>query len=62
MTTHVFPVTCCVCGGEGTGTAQTAISEWKGAFIHHKDPRVCAKNIRKREAEREKKKKENVQG
>jgi hypothetical protein len=42
MRIHTFTLTCDVCGGEGTGTIQTAGAAWDARnTVSHHDPRVC---------------------
>lgn len=46
---HQFPVTCGLCGEAGVGTIETSASSWiQGTVIEHTDPRICAKNLRKK--------------
>lgn len=54
MNPYQFPVTCDVCGGEGVGTIQTAGAAWLAdSQIRHRDPRVCAENLRQQRKELE---------
>lgn len=42
MKIHTMPVTCDVCGGNGTGDIRTAAAAWSPhSTISHRDPRVC---------------------
>lgn len=46
---HSFRVTCSLCGEEGGGTISTSASSWiQGTVIEHQDPRVCARNLRRK--------------
>lgn len=50
MNPYVFTVTCDVCGGEGDATARTNAAAYRtDSFISHRDPRVCADVIARRE-------------
>ena len=44
MKTEQFIVKCQVCGGSGVGDVRCL--GWHG-FVSHKDPRVCAANLKR---------------
>ena len=46
MNPYKFKVSCSVCGGEGLGTLEAL--RWDGSLKHHKDPRVCIENLKKK--------------
>lgn len=49
MRIPTFPVTCQVCGEIGYGNINCSVAEWNvNSFISHKDPRVCAANIQRK--------------
>lgn len=56
MRIYTETATCSVCGEDGAATIRTASAEWLGAFISHKDPRVCADNLARKKREEEKRK------
>lgn len=41
------PITCEVCGEEGHALTGTGYKAWLGGKFYHKDPRVCADNLRR---------------
>lgn len=46
---HCIPVTCTVCGEPGVGTIETSGASWiKGNVIEHRDPKVCANNLKRK--------------
>lgn len=44
-----MPVTCTVCGEAGFGTLMTSSAAWiRGTLIEHTDPKVCARNLKRK--------------
>jgi hypothetical protein len=52
MNTELFHICCEVCGGTDLGSAQVFRFQWTGGFVSHKDPRICADILKKKEEEK----------
>jgi len=49
MSIYVCEAICDVCGEPGAATLRTATVAWMpGSFVSHKDPRVCAENLKEK--------------
>lgn len=46
MNPYIVPVKCDICGGEGVATMRAAAELWHGGQIVHKDPSICAANLK----------------
>jgi hypothetical protein len=52
-------VTCEVCGCEGAATPKVVAAAWtKGNFVSHRDPQVCADNLKRKKADLDKREKQ----
>ncbi len=58
MKMNRYTITCNVCGKQGEGDKKTLSVQQAGGFIQHANPRICAENIKRKEAAKEQKKKE----
>lgn len=59
MKTYTMTLHCDICGCEGEGSLNTVAAAWDSTnTIRHKDPTVCAENLKRKKLELDKKKKE----
>ena len=53
MKVYGYKVKCGLCGGNGNARWSDAGKDWTGDEFFHKDPRVCAQNLKERRLELE---------
>lgn len=59
---HIIETCCDICGEPGMTTIGDSAEQWLGGQLRHTDPNVCARNLKRRKEEldkRENKAKEN---
>lgn len=61
MKIYTMTACCDVCGCPGAATLKTAAHAWfKDSFISHRDPRICADNLKRKKHKEESAKKETL--
>ena len=58
MNPYICECTCDVCGEGGVTTISNQADRWLGGTLSHSNPEVCARNLRRKKEELDKKEKE----